>query len=247
MANIGTFTKTEQGYQGEIATLGLQTKNVRIVAAAEGRSAAAPSHRIVVGHAEIGVAWQKHSSAGIDYLSVKLDEPGLKAPIYASLFDDDAGETANLVWTRPPSSDFASSRSNASSRPSANPITAEQRAARIQALGAENNHNTDAAAPSDHETEEEQLDRERGEEIDGLSLKTEQPTAGIDALSDQNNHEADTAAPSGREQGEDEVKRRRARSRKAKGAAIADATAESQASMRDADAIDQGAEAIPFD
>ena len=103
------------------------------------------------------------------------------------------------------------------------------------------------AAPSDHETEEEQLDRERGEEIDGLSLKTDQPTAGIDALSDQNNHEADTAVPSRREQGEDEVKRRRARSRKAKALRSPTPQRSSQASMRDADAIDQGAEAIPFD
>ena len=31
MANIGTFTKTEQGFVGEIVTLSFQAKNVRIV------------------------------------------------------------------------------------------------------------------------------------------------------------------------------------------------------------------------
>ena len=31
MANIGTFTKTEQGFTGELVTLSLKAKNVRLV------------------------------------------------------------------------------------------------------------------------------------------------------------------------------------------------------------------------
>lgn len=31
MANIGTFTKTEQGFVGEIVTLSFQARNVRLV------------------------------------------------------------------------------------------------------------------------------------------------------------------------------------------------------------------------
>ncbi len=162
MANIGTFKKTEQGYQGEIATLSLQTGNVRIVAAPESRSAAAPSHRIMVGRAEIGVAWPKRSPAGLDYLSIKLDEPSLAAPIFASLFDDDDGETANLIWTRAPSSGFANGRPNGSSRTSARPITAEERASRVQALSDENNRDADAAEPGHREQgEEKAMRRER--------------------------------------------------------------------------------------
>jgi uncharacterized protein (DUF736 family) len=49
---------------------------------------------------EIGAAWQKRSTEGRDYLSVKLDDPSFMAPIYASLFADEEGEGFSLIWTR---------------------------------------------------------------------------------------------------------------------------------------------------
>lgn len=100
MANIGTFTKTSDGYKGEIATMTVQQKNVRIVAETEIANENAPSHRVFVGRAEIGAAWSKKSQEGRDYLSVKLDDPSFAAPIYANLFDDEDGKTFNLIWTR---------------------------------------------------------------------------------------------------------------------------------------------------
>ena len=100
MANIGTFKKTGNDYQGEILTLSVQTKNVRIVAEASRASDNAPSHRIYVGRAEIGAAWSKTSNEGRDYLSVKLDDPSLVAPIYANLFDDEDGKAYTLIWSR---------------------------------------------------------------------------------------------------------------------------------------------------
>ena len=51
MANIGTFTKTENGFVGEIVTLTFQAKNVRLVPEATG-SDNAPSHRAYVGRAD---------------------------------------------------------------------------------------------------------------------------------------------------------------------------------------------------
>ncbi|MBO6767317.1 MAG: DUF736 domain-containing protein [Erythrobacter sp.] len=100
MANIGTFTSTSNGFKGEIATMAVQQKNVRIVAEAEPVSENAPSHRVFVGRAEIGAAWSKQSQEGRDYLSVKLDDPSFAAPIYANLFAEDDGENFSLVWTR---------------------------------------------------------------------------------------------------------------------------------------------------
>src|SRR6266566_4055664 len=100
MANIGSFKKSGQEFQGEIVTLSLQTKGVRIVPEADRTSDIAPSHRVYVGRAEIGAAWSKRSNDGRDYLSVKLDDPSFNAPIYANLFDDEDAETFTLIWSR---------------------------------------------------------------------------------------------------------------------------------------------------
>jgi uncharacterized protein (DUF736 family) len=100
MANIGSFKKSGQELQGEIVTLSLQTKGVRIVPETDRTSDNAPSHRVYVGRAEIGAAWSKRSTEGRDYLSVKLDDPSFNAPIYANLFDDGDAETYTLIWSR---------------------------------------------------------------------------------------------------------------------------------------------------
>ena len=100
MANIGSFKKTGSEFQGEIVTLSVQTKNVRIVPETNRANDNAPSHRIFADRAELGAGWSKRSNEGRDYLSVKLDDPSFNAPIYASLFDDEDGETSTLIWSR---------------------------------------------------------------------------------------------------------------------------------------------------
>ena len=100
MANIGTFKKSGNEFQGQIVTLSVQTKNVRIVPEANRANDNAPSHRVYVGRAEIGAAWSKTSNEGRDYLSVKLDDPSFNAPIYANLFDDEDADTYTLIWSR---------------------------------------------------------------------------------------------------------------------------------------------------
>ena len=92
MAAIGSFKKVGNDFQGEIVTLSLQAKGVRIVAETNRSNDNAPSHRIYVGRAEIGAAWSKRSKEGRDYLSLKLDDPSFNAPIYANLFDDEGGK-----------------------------------------------------------------------------------------------------------------------------------------------------------
>ena len=55
MATIATFKKTANGeYTGEIVTLSVQAKNVRIVPEENRSSDNAPSHRLFVGKAEMG-------------------------------------------------------------------------------------------------------------------------------------------------------------------------------------------------
>ena len=100
MANIGSFKKVGSELQGEIVTLSLQARGVRIVPEASRGNDNAPSHRVYVGRVEIGAAWSKRSNEGRDYLSVKLDDPSFTAPIYANLFEDEDGQGYSLIWSR---------------------------------------------------------------------------------------------------------------------------------------------------
>ena len=102
MATIGTFKKTGSNeFTGEIVTLSVQAKNVRIVPETTRSGDNSPSHRVYVGRVEIGAAWAKRSNEGRDYLGLKLDDPSFTAPIFANLFDDEEGEGYSLIWSRP--------------------------------------------------------------------------------------------------------------------------------------------------
>ena len=101
-ATIGTFKKTGSNeFTGEIVTLSVQAKGVRIVPDTRATGENAPRHRVLVGRAEIGAAWSKRSNEGRDYLGLKLDDPSFNAPIYANLFNDEDGEAFSLIWSRP--------------------------------------------------------------------------------------------------------------------------------------------------
>ena len=102
MATIGTFKKSANGeFVGDIVTLSVQAKGVRIVPDKNPPSENAPTHRVCTGNAEVGVAWAKQSNEGRAYLGLKLDDPSFVAPIYANLFDDEDGESHSLIWSRP--------------------------------------------------------------------------------------------------------------------------------------------------
>ena len=87
-------------FQGQIVTLSVQAKAVRIAPETNRANDNAPSHRVFVGKAEIGAAGSKRSNEGRDYLSVKLDDPSFTQPIYANLFDAEDGAGYSLIWSR---------------------------------------------------------------------------------------------------------------------------------------------------
>ncbi|MER9757479.1 DUF736 domain-containing protein [Mesorhizobium sp. M0166] len=102
MATIGNFQQSSDNeFNGEIVTLSLQAKKVRIVPDTRSSGENAPSHRVFVGRIEIGAAWSKQSNEGRNYLGLKLDDPSFTAPIYANLVEDENGQGYSLIWSRP--------------------------------------------------------------------------------------------------------------------------------------------------
>jgi uncharacterized protein (DUF736 family) len=98
MAQIGTFTRAEDGsYTGTIKTLSLNIK-VRFLPAEPSENEKVPNLRVMAGNVEIGAAWQRTSKENTVYHSVKLDDPSFPAPIYANLVTVDEGYA--LVWSR---------------------------------------------------------------------------------------------------------------------------------------------------
>lgn len=100
MATIGTFTTSANGFKGSVKTLTLNVKTVEFLPA-DGDNEKGPDFRIFAGATiEFGAAWKKRSRAGIEYLSVKLDDPSFADPIYASLVETDAKGEFALIWSR---------------------------------------------------------------------------------------------------------------------------------------------------
>jgi uncharacterized protein (DUF736 family) len=101
MAHIGMFNLISNGFEGELFMLPLTTKGVRVVKIDPPSSnKKAPTHRILVGRAEIGSAWPKTTDDGRDYLSLTIDFPGLVAPVYAILIKDNEDEGYSAYWSR---------------------------------------------------------------------------------------------------------------------------------------------------
>ena len=98
MAQIGTFTRAEDGsYSGTIKTLSLNIK-ARFLPAEPSQNEKAPNLRVMAGNVEIGAAWQRTSKENTVYHSVKLEDPSFLARIFANLVAVDDGHA--LVWSR---------------------------------------------------------------------------------------------------------------------------------------------------
>lgn len=103
MSAIGYFKKVnENSFAGEIITLSVQAKGVRIIKQDSTDNEKAPSHRVYIGRVEVGAGWTKVKEDGSEYISLTLDDPSFNAPIYASLLvEDPDSEDYTLVWSRP--------------------------------------------------------------------------------------------------------------------------------------------------
>ena len=99
MSVIGMFTPTKEGgWSGTIRTLTIDAK-LRFVPNDNRDSERAPAFKLYVGRSEIGAAWRERSGEK-EYLSVRLDNPVLAAPIHAALFPTEGNREAHLVWRR---------------------------------------------------------------------------------------------------------------------------------------------------
>jgi uncharacterized protein (DUF736 family) len=96
MATIGTFTKNETGFTGQIQTLGVKAK--ASISPVEKTGDTAPDYRVFAGKVEIGAGWVRKSKNDREYVSVKLDDPSFAAPIYANLVEVDGQH--ELIWSR---------------------------------------------------------------------------------------------------------------------------------------------------
>jgi uncharacterized protein (DUF736 family) len=100
MSTIGTFTKSGDGFDGNIRTLNLKLPSVSFLPVEHRGNDDAPNYRAFSGQAEFGAAWTKQSQNQKEYFSVLLDDPGMPAPISCALVHAE-GDTWNLVWSRP--------------------------------------------------------------------------------------------------------------------------------------------------
>ena len=99
MATIGSFTRDDSGvFTGTIRTLTLNAK--ASIKPSPKDNDKAPDYRVTTAQGvEFGAGWTKVSREDRPYISVKLDDPSLPAPIYATLVEGEHG-THNLIWSR---------------------------------------------------------------------------------------------------------------------------------------------------
>lgn len=97
MATIGTFKRTDKGFDGTIKTLTLNVK-AQLQQQTPGNDKA-PNYRVFAGSVELGAGWTKRSQSGADYVAVRLDDPSFPAPVFANLVEQDGNWV--LIWSRP--------------------------------------------------------------------------------------------------------------------------------------------------
>jgi len=98
MATIGTFKRTDKGFDGTIKTLTLNVKAQLQQQTPD--TDKAPNYRVfAAGSVELGAGWIKRSQGGTDYVAVKLDDPSFPAPVFANLVEQE--DSWSLIWTRP--------------------------------------------------------------------------------------------------------------------------------------------------
>jgi len=100
MATIGTFTKKNGAYLGDIKTAALML-TVKIVPAEKGANPKGPDFRVRFvddEEVELGAGWLARSKKGNAYISLKLDCPSFASPMHCNLVQSQRGYA--LRWDR---------------------------------------------------------------------------------------------------------------------------------------------------
>ena len=99
MPTIGKFKKTNDDFDGHISTLTMDCA-VSLISNDNKKHDDSPDFFVKSGQCDLGFA--RHTIAqgddGQPYISVFLDDPSFKKPIWAALFEADG--SADLVWSR---------------------------------------------------------------------------------------------------------------------------------------------------
>lgn len=96
MLTIGTFTKHGNNYTGEIRTIGLAI--VAEVRAVDAATPKAPNFRVYADTVEVGAGWLRYNKTGGAFISIRMDDPCLPAPLNAMLIERDGQHL--MVWER---------------------------------------------------------------------------------------------------------------------------------------------------
>lgn len=100
MSQIGTFTRTPDGFFGRIRTLTLNAE-VTILPADGTDADHAPEHRVFLDGVEVGAAWERFGEKAGTWLSITIDDPSLVEQIRARMFEADAEKSLwSLHWSR---------------------------------------------------------------------------------------------------------------------------------------------------
>lgn len=100
MAQIGIFTRNDDGFFGRVRTLTFDVE-VAILPTDDTAAENAPEHRVFLDGLEVGAAWDRTGDKAGSYLSLTIDDPSFYEPIRARLFEADAKKGVwTLHWTR---------------------------------------------------------------------------------------------------------------------------------------------------
>lgn len=105
MTQIGSFTKSGDGFHGCLQSLSLDVE-LCIVGAEPSESENAPEYRIHLGAdgdgPEVGAGWKRTGEKAGAYIALLIDDPSLTHPIRANLFQSNRDDGVHhLLWSRP--------------------------------------------------------------------------------------------------------------------------------------------------
>jgi uncharacterized protein (DUF736 family) len=105
MAQIGHFTRTETGFEGEFRALGIR-EQITLVPAEPSDAEKAPDYRVLLGDEEgldIGAGWTDIGDRAGEFVSISLYSPLFCGVFRAKLFRTGDNGSAWILHTNPPS------------------------------------------------------------------------------------------------------------------------------------------------